>query len=92
MHGKKGDSFENDISIEYASQDTSDGYESFYLVQGKPASEGEYADVLKSYDQHAIYALFDFSMTRNEYQDSTYLSLQDVQQRTADTLSKLDKA
>lgn len=92
MRGKKGDSFENDISIEYASQDTSDGYESFYLVQGKPASEGEYADVLKSYNQHAIYALFDFSMTRNEYQDSTYLPLQDVQQRTADTLSKLDKA
>lgn len=92
MHGKKGDSFENDISIEYASQDTADGYKSFYLVQGKPASEGEYADVLKSYDQHAIYALFDFSMTRNEYQDSTYLSLRDVQQRTVDTLSKLDKA
>lgn len=49
-------------------------------------------DALKSYDQYATYALLDFSTTKNEYQDSTYLSLQDVQQRTADTLSKLDKA
>lgn len=92
MHGKKGDLFENDISIELASQDASGDYKSFYLVQGKPASEGEYTDAFNSYDKHVVYALLDFSMTRNEYQDSTYLSLQDVQQRTADTLSKLDKA
>lgn len=92
MHGKEGDSFEDDISIELASSCSSGAYESFCLVQGKPASEEEYMDALKSYDQYATYALLDFSTTRNEYQDSTYLSLQDVQQRTADTLSKLDKA
>lgn len=92
MHGKKGDSFEDDISLEFANKYTSDACESFCLVQGKPASEEEYIAALESYDQHATYALLDFSMTRNEYQDSTYLSLQDVQQRTADTLSKLEKA
>lgn len=92
MHGKEGDSFEDDISIEFASSYSSGAYESFCLVQGKPVSEEEYIDALKSYDQYATYALLDFSTTRNEYQDSTYLSLQDVQQRTADTLSKLEKA
>lgn len=92
MHGKEGDSFEDDISIEFASSYSSGVYESFCLVQGKPASEDEYMDALKGYDQYATYALLDFSTTKNEYQDSTYLSLQDVQQRTADTLSKLDKA
>lgn len=92
MHGKEGDSFEDDISIEFANSYAADAYESFCLVQGKPASEEEYMNALKSYDQYATYALLDFSTTRNEYQDSTYLSLQDVQQRTADTLSKLDKA
>ena len=78
--------------MEIAGQYTSEGFESFCLVQGKPASEKEYTDALESYNQHAAYALLDFSMTRNEYRDSTYLSLQDVQQRTADTLSKLEKA
>ena len=92
MRGKKGDAFEDDISMEIAGQYTSEGFESFCLVQGKPASEKEYTDALESYNQHAAYALLDFSMTRNEYRDSTYLSLQDVQQRTADTLSKLEKA
>lgn len=92
MRGKEGDSFEDDISIEFASSYSSGACESFCLVQGKPASEEEYMDALKSYDQYATYALLDFSTTKNEYQDSTYLSLQDVQQRTADTLSKLDKA
>ena len=92
MRGKEGDSFEDDISIEFASSYSSGACESFCLVQGKPASEEEYMDALKSYDQYATYALLDFSTTKNEYQDSTYLSLQDVQQRTVDTLSKLDKA
>lgn len=92
MHCKKGDAFEDDISVEFASVYTPNDYESFYLVQGEPTSEGEYADALESYDRHAVYALLDFSMTRNEYQDSTFLSLQDVQTRTADTLLKLDKA
>lgn len=92
MRCKKSDAFEDDISVEFASVYTPDDYESFYLVRGEPTSEGEYADALESYDQHAVYALLDFSMARNEYQDSTYLSLQDVQTRTADTLSKLEKA
>lgn len=92
MHGKRGNSFEDDISLEFANICVSDVNESFCLVQGKPASEGEYMDALKNYDQYATYALLDFSVTGNEYQESTYLSLQDVQQRTADTLSKLEKA
>lgn len=92
MRGKKGDAFEDDISMENAVKEMSGANESFYLVRGMPASDGEYIEALKSYEQHATYALLDFSMTRNEYQDSTYLSLQDVQQRTADTLSKLEKA
>lgn len=92
MHGKEGDFFEDDISIEFANSYAADAYESFCLVQGKPASEEEYMNALKSYDQYATYALLDFSVTGNEYQESTYLSLQDVQQRTADTLSKLEKA
>lgn len=92
MRGKKGDAFEDDISMEIAVKEKSGANESFCLVRGIPASEGEYAEALKSYEQHATYALLDFSMTRNEYRDSTYLSLQDVQQRTADTLSKLEKA